>query len=76
MSALTTAQGHRVGDTVFVGPAGDLAQKVTWKILSLWRAADEVEYATVVSGLSGMIRSFPVEKLTPFTPVERVVEPA
>lgn len=76
MSALTVAQGHRVGDTVFVGPAADLATKTTWKVLSLWQAADEIEYATVVSGLSGMIRSFPVDKLTPFASTTRVLEPA
>lgn len=76
MSAIATAEGFRAGDTVFVGPAADLAQKTTWKILSLWQAADDVEYATVSSGLTGLIRSFPVKKLTPFVPVTRVVEPA
>jgi hypothetical protein len=76
VSDISTAQGFRADDIVFVGPAEDLATKTTWKILSLWQAADDVEYATVVSGLSGIIRSFPVAKLTPFSGVERVVEPA
>ncbi|MBT2484765.1 MULTISPECIES: hypothetical protein [unclassified Microbacterium] len=76
MSAIAISHGHRVGDTVFVGPAADLTQKTTWKILSFQQAADDVAYATVTSGLTGMIRTFPVEKLTAFMPVERVMEPA
>ncbi|WP_406245892.1 hypothetical protein ACI7YT_12690 [Microbacterium sp. M] len=73
MSAIDIVGGFRVGDTVFVGEPAPLHRKNTWKILSLWTAADDVAYATLTSGLTGRMSTVPVSRLRKFRLVEEAV---
>ncbi|MDL5351195.1 hypothetical protein [Microbacterium sp. zg-YB36] len=57
-------QDFKPGDIVFVGPQRPLDRKVTWKVLNLHQAADNLVYATLVSGQSARSATVPVSRLT------------
>jgi hypothetical protein len=53
-----------VGSVVQVGDPAPFDRKVTWKVLRIDRAAEGVVYATITSGLTGLTRTYPIERLT------------
>lgn len=60
----------RVGSIVFLGESAPLDRKVTWEVLSISRVAGEVDSATVKSGLTGLTRTVPLDRLRLFRAVE------
>ena len=67
---MSAASEFRAGDLVFVGPPGPLDRKVTWKVLAIRQASDDIYYATLASGQTERLRTVPVSKLTRFRVME------
>lgn len=63
-------QDFKTGDIVFVGPQRPLDRKVTWKVVRLSKAADNLVYATLVSGQSERSMTVPVSRLNHFRVTE------
>lgn len=67
---MTATHQFKVGDIVWVGAAAPLDRKVTWRIARLDQAAEGIQYAVLVSGLSARSRTVPTTRLTPFRVME------
>lgn len=70
MSAIHESSGFKIGDVVWVGAEGDPTRKVTWKIVSLYEATDQLHYAVLRSGQTERFSTVPVDRLTKWRAVE------
>lgn len=73
MSLIATTNGLSAGDLVYCGKGTLDTGAIVWRIVSIYQATEDKQYAVLRSGMTERTATVPVERLRRFTP--RISEP-